>query len=67
VTFEVDDQPVTVTILDSGESFRCKIFAGLGYLTQPDMPVMTWTEAQLARVIFYHSGELNEAFISVYT
>ena len=42
-------------------------FAGLGYLTQPDMPVITWTEDQLARGIFYHSGELNEAFTSVYT
>jgi len=26
------------------------------------MPVMTWTEDQLARGIFYHSGELKEAF-----
>jgi catechol 2,3-dioxygenase len=46
---------------------RNETFAGLGYLTQPDMPVITWTEDQLARGIFYHSGELNEAFTAVYT
>jgi ferredoxin len=46
---------------------RNETFAGLGYLTQPDMPVITWTEDQLARGIFYHTGELNEAFTSVYT
>lgn len=46
---------------------RNETFAGLGYLSQPDMPVITWTEDQLGRGIFYHTGELNEAFTSVYT
>lgn len=46
---------------------RNETFAGLGYLAQPDRPVTTWTEDQLGRGIFYHSGELNEAFTTVYT
>lgn len=46
---------------------RNETFAGLGYLSQPDMPVITWTEEELGRAIFYHSGELNQAFTSVYT
>jgi catechol 2,3-dioxygenase len=46
---------------------RNETFAGLGYLAQPDMPVITWSEDQLGTAIFYHSGELNEAFTQVYT
>ncbi|HGG58965.1 MAG TPA: catechol 2,3-dioxygenase [Gammaproteobacteria bacterium] len=46
---------------------RNETFAGLGYLAQPDRPVITWTEDQLGRGIFYHTGELVESFTSVYT
>ncbi|MBB0024200.1 catechol 2,3-dioxygenase [Ralstonia pickettii] len=46
---------------------RNETFAGLGYLAQPDRPVTTWTEEELGRGIFFHSGELNEAFTTVYT
>jgi len=46
---------------------RNETFAGLGYLAQPDRPVTTWTEENVGRAIFYHAGELNEAFTSVYT
>lgn len=46
---------------------RNETFAGLGYLAQPDRPVTTWTEDQLGRGIFYHTGELNQAFTEVYT
>lgn len=46
---------------------RNETFAGLGYLAQPDMPVVTWTEEEIGTAIFYHSGELNEAFTTVYT
>lgn len=46
---------------------RNETFAGLGYNAQPDMPVITWSEDELGRGIFYHSGELNEAFTEVYT
>jgi len=46
---------------------RNETFAGLGYLATPDMPVITWTEDQIPRGIFYHSGELNPAFTEVYT
>lgn len=46
---------------------RNETFAGLGYLAQPDMPVITWTEDHLGRGIFYHRGEVNEAFTTVYT
>jgi len=46
---------------------RNETFAGLGYLAQPDMPVIDWTEDEIGSAIFYHSGELNEAFTTVYT
>ncbi len=46
---------------------RNETFAGLGYLAQPDRPVTTWTADNIGRAIFYHAGELNEAFTSVYT
>ncbi len=46
---------------------RNETFAGLGYLAQPDRPVTTWSEEELGRAIFYHTGELNAAFTDVYT
>lgn len=46
---------------------RLETFAGLGYLVQPDMPVITWTEENLWRGIFYHTGEENGAFTTAYT
>ena len=46
---------------------RCETFGGLGYLAQRDRPVTTWTEDQIGSGIFYHTGELNEAFTTVYT
>ncbi|MBB4305351.1 catechol 2,3-dioxygenase [Rhodobium orientis] len=46
---------------------RNETFAGLGYLAQPDMPPITWTEENLWRGIFYHTGEEAGEFTSVYT
>ncbi|MGV7123115.1 catechol 2,3-dioxygenase [Sphingopyxis sp. 550A] len=46
---------------------RNEMFAGLGYLTQPDMPVITWTEEELWRGIFYHTGAEIGDFLGVYT
>lgn len=46
---------------------RNETFAGLGYLAQPDMPVITWNEDELGRAIFYHTGEIHDAFTEVYT
>jgi catechol 2,3-dioxygenase len=46
---------------------RNETFAGLGYLAQPDMPTITWTEESMGRGIFYHSGELVQSFLEVYT
>lgn len=46
---------------------RNETFAGLGYLAQPDMPTITWTEESMGRGIFYHSGELVKSFLEVYT
>lgn len=46
---------------------RLETFAGLGYLAQPDMPVITWTEDELWRGIFYHTGQENGAFTTAYT
>lgn len=46
---------------------RNETFAGLGYQAQRDKPVVTWTEDQAGRGIFYHTGVLAESFTSVYT
>ena len=46
---------------------RNETFAGLGYLAQPDMEPITWTEDHLWRGIFYHTGEEAGQFTSVYT
>lgn len=46
---------------------RNETFAGLGYLGQPDMPVITWTEDNIWRGIFYHTGEEEGQFVAVYT
>ncbi|WP_375210881.1 catechol 2,3-dioxygenase [Hyphococcus sp.] len=46
---------------------RNETFAGLGYLAQPDMPPITWSEDSLWRGIFYHTGEEQGTFSSVYT
>lgn len=46
---------------------RNEIFAGLGYLAQPDMPPITWSEQELWRGIFYHTGIAYEGFTTVYT
>lgn len=46
---------------------RNETFAGLGYLAQPDRPVNTWTEENLWRGIFFHSGEAAPSFTEVYT
>lgn len=46
---------------------RNEMFAGLGYLTQPDMPVITWTEEEIWRGIFYHTGAEIGDFLGVYT
>ncbi len=43
------------------------VFAGVGYRAQPDFPTITWTADQLAKGIFYHARELNEAFTTVFT
>src|SRR5262249_28282474 len=46
---------------------RNETFAGLGYLAQKDMPTVTWTEENLWRGIFYHSGDMAGDFLGVYT
>lgn len=46
---------------------RNETFAGLGYLAQPDKPVITWSEDRLGSGIFYHTGELVPSFTEVYT
>jgi catechol 2,3-dioxygenase len=46
---------------------RNETFSGLGYLAQPDMPTITWTEESMGRGIFYHTGELVESFLTAYT
>lgn len=45
---------------------RNEVFAG-GYSYYPDKPVITWTEDQLGKAIFYHDRVLNERFLSVST
>jgi len=46
---------------------RNETFAGLGYQANRDKPVITWTEDQVGRAIFYHTGSLVESFTTVYT
>ena len=46
---------------------RNETFAGLGYLSQRDRPVTTWTEDQLWTGIFYHTQEPVPSFTDVYT
>ena len=46
---------------------RNEVFAGLGYRVHHDFPTINWTADQLAKGIFYHARELNEAFTSVFT
>ena len=46
---------------------RNEVFAGLGYRVQADFPTINWTVDQLAKGIFYHARELNDAFTSVFT
>jgi catechol 2,3-dioxygenase len=46
---------------------RNETFSGLGYLSQPDRPVTTWTGDEMWRGILYHTGEPYEAFTEVYT
>ena len=57
----------TTTYFFDPSGNRNETFAGLGYLAQPDMPPITWTEDQLWRGIFYHGGEEAGTFTSVYT
>jgi catechol 2,3-dioxygenase len=45
---------------------RNEVFAG-GYHWYPDKPVITWTDDQLGKAIFYHDRVLNEKFLSVYS
>lgn len=46
---------------------RNETFAGLGYMAQPDRPVITWTEDELWRGIFFHSREESGSFTTAYT
>ena len=45
---------------------RNETFAGLGYLAAQDRPVVTWTEDQLDRGLFFLGGE-NRSFLEVYS
>lgn len=56
----------TIYFFDSSGN-RNETFSGLGYLSQPDRPVTTWTGDEMWRGILYHTGEPYEAFTDVYT
>jgi catechol 2,3-dioxygenase len=45
---------------------RFETFSG-GYDFYPDMQPTVWTADQLGRGVFYHTGELNERFLTVVT
>ena len=45
---------------------RNEVFSG-GYIYYPDRPMITWTDDQLGKAIFYHDRKLNEKFLSVFT
>lgn len=46
---------------------RNETFSGLGYLSQRDRPVTTWTEDEIGSAIFFHTGNLVTSFTEVYT
>lgn len=46
---------------------RNETIAGMGYLAQKDMPTITWTQENLWRGIFYHTGDQIGEFLGVYT
>ena len=56
----------TIYFFDSSGN-RNETFGGLGYLAQPDRPVITWTEDEIGAGIFYHTREVVESFTTVYT
>ena len=77
--FSMDDVPIdigptrhgitrgmTIYFFDPAGN-RNEVFAGLGYRVHNDFPTINWTADQLAKGIFYHARELNEAFTSVFT
>jgi catechol 2,3-dioxygenase len=77
--FSMDDVPIdigptrhgitrgtTIYFFDPAGN-RNEVFAGLGYRVQPDFPTINWTVDHLAKGIFYHARELNDAFTSVFT
>ena len=45
---------------------RNEVFTG-GYRPDPDFPMITWTEDNAGRAIFYYEGELNDRFMKVHT
>ena len=77
--FSMDDVPIdigptrhgitrgtTIYFFDPSGN-RNEVFAGLGYRVHHDFPTINWTVDQLAKGIFYHARELNEAFTTVFT
>jgi catechol 2,3-dioxygenase len=57
----------TTTYFFDPSGNRNETFGGLGYLSQPDMPVITWTEEEIGAAIFYHTRRLRDSFTQVYT
>lgn len=45
---------------------RNEVFAG-SYPAFPDMPVITWTDEDIGRAVFYFERELNQRFTTVFT
>ena len=45
---------------------RNEVFTG-GYRADPDFPMITWTEDNLGRAIFYYEGRDNGRFLTVHT
>ncbi len=45
---------------------RNEVFSG-GYIHYPDRPLLTWTDDDLGRAIFYHDRKLNANFLNVVT
>jgi catechol 2,3-dioxygenase len=77
--FSMDDVPIdigptrhgitrgtTIYFFDPAGN-RNEVFAGLGYRVHKDFPTINWTADQLAKGIFYHARELNDAFTTVFT
>jgi catechol 2,3-dioxygenase len=65
---EVSHTPHDIALVTgpNGGLHRNEVFTG-GYWVDPDHEVVTWTEAEMGRAIFYYEGAVNQRFLTVHS